>query len=529
MNDRQQRTLYQWFEESALRHPGLPALEIGDEVLTYGELRSLALTLADRIARKHGSPPARVALAATRSVAAYAGYLAIQRLGASIVPLNPGHPAQRNLDIAQRAGVAVALVDPRSAGIFALLPERHRPTVVELDEEERADGHLTDVLEESLPPVPDDPDGEAYLLFTSGSTGQPKGVPIRHRNASSYLTHTIERYEVAPGARLTQTFGLTFDAHLFDLFGVWGGGATLVAPLAAELYDPVEFIVNRRLTHWFSVPSVVREAQRLGNLPLGRAVTLRHSMFGAEPLTAQHAELWRAVAPNSQIHNVYGPTELTVCVTNHGLSGPSSSWPEFTHGTVPIGVAFPRMELVLLDADGLAADEGELCVRGPQRFDGYLDPRENTGRFVSYEADGGPAVSYDGSGAMTDRHWYRTGDQVRRENGLYVHLGRLDQQVKVRGVRMELGEAEAAVRRHPHVIDAAVLALPGPDGETGLVAAYAGREVDPERFDAWLRELLPLHMVPATLTHLPGGLPLNDNGKTDRKALARILDTTEGS
>ncbi|MFB7253201.1 AMP-binding protein [Streptomyces nojiriensis] len=529
MNDRQQRTLYQWFEESALRHPGLPALEIGDEVLTYGEVRALALTLADRIAAKHGSLPARVALAATRSVAAYAGYLAIQRLGAAVVPLNPDYPAQRNLDIAQRAGVEVALVDTRSAGLFTRLPERHRPTVLGLDEDERVSAAATDVLERSLPPVPDDPDREAYLLFTSGSTGQPKGVPIRHRNTSLFLAHNIERYEIAPGARLTQTFGLTFDASVIDLFATWGGGATLVVPLAADLYRPVDFIVERELTHWFSVPSVIREAQRLGNLPLGRAVNLRHSMFGAEPVTAQHAELWRAVAPNAVIHNVYGPTELTVCCINHGLSGPSTDWPESSNGTVPIGVPFPGNEMVLLDADGLAADEGELCVRGAQRFGGYLDPRENAGRFVSYEPDAGPAEGYDGSTALTDRHWYRTGDRVRRENGLYVHWGRLDQQVKVRGFRIELGEVEAAVHRHPHVIDAAVLALPGPDGETELVGAYAGREVDPERFDAWLRELLPLHMVPATLVHLPGGLPLNDNGKTDRKALARILDTTEGS
>ncbi|MFG2641337.1 AMP-binding protein [Streptomyces sp. NPDC048370] len=529
MNQRQPRTLYQLFEESALRHPDLPALEIGDEVLTYGELRALALTLADRIARKHGSLPTRVALAAHRTVAAYAGYLAVQRLGAGVVPLNPDYPEQRNLDIAQRAGAEVALVAGRTAELFARLPERHRPTVLELDEAERAEGAAVDVLERSLPAVPTDVDREAYLLFTSGSTGQPKGVPIRHRHAAAYLAHTIARYEVAPGARLTQTFGLTFDAHLFDLFGTWGGGGTLVVPLAADLFRPVDFIVERRLTHWFSVPSVVREAQRLGNLPPGRAVTLKHSMFGAEPVTAQHAELWRAVAPHARIHNVYGPTELTVCCTNHGLDGDSSQWPAFSNGTVPIGVAFPEMELVLLDEDGLPADEGELCARGPQRFDGYLDPRENAGRFLSYEEGAGPAVGYDGRTELTDRHWYRTGDRVRRENGLLVHCGRLDQQVKVRGFRVELGEVEAAMHRHPYVIDAAVLALPGADGETELLAAYAGREVEPARFDAWLREVLPLHMVPGTLTHLAGGLPLNDNGKTDRKALARILGTSEGS
>lgn len=520
-----QLTFYQRFENSALRLPDRPALEIGAEVLTYAELRALALTLAERIVRKHGGVPRRVALVASRSVAAYAGYLAIQRLGAGVLPLNPDHPQQRNLDVAQRAGVEAALVDSRSAGLFQALPERYRPTVLELDDAERA---ATAPLGDGLPPVPDDLDAEAYILFTSGSTGQPKGVPILQRNFSPFLNHNIPRFGIQPGSRLSGVFGLTFDAHAFDLFATWGGGGTLVVPTAAELYRPVEFIVERELTHWFSVPSVIREAQRLGNMPLGRAVTLRHSIFGAEPVTRQHVELWREVAPHTEIHNVYGPTELALCCTNHLLTGPSSDWPEYAGGTVPIGVIYPHMEGVLLDEDGLPAEQGELCVRGPQRFDGYLDPRENAGRFLSYEEGEGPAVVYDGSGPLTDRHWYRTGDRIRREDGVLIHCGRLDQQVKLRGHRVEIGEVEAVLRRHPYVVDVAVVAVTAEDGETELAAAYAGREVEPAAFDAWLRDQMPLHMVPARI-RLLDGLPLNDNGKTDRIALARILGTREGS
>jgi acyl-coenzyme A synthetase/AMP-(fatty) acid ligase len=178
------------------------------------------------------------------------------------------------------------------------------------------------------------------------------------------------------------------------------------------------------------------------------------------------------------------------------------------------------MEGVLLDEDGRSAAEGELCVRGPQRFDGYLDPRENGGRFVAYE-DGGTATVYDGGSPLTDRHWYRTGDRIRWEDGAMVHCGRLDQQVKLRGHRVEIGEVEAVLHRHPGVADAAVVAVAGA-GETELAAAYAGREIPAAEFDAWLREQLPLHMVPVRLLHLDK-LPLNDNGKTDRKELTRIL------
>ncbi|MFD3872119.1 AMP-binding protein [Streptomyces sp. NPDC058623] len=520
-----QRTLYQWFENTALRLPNHPALEIGTEVLTYAQLRATALTLAEQLVRKHGGVPRRVALVASRTVAAYAGYLAIQRLGASVVPLNPDHPEPRNLDVAQRAGIEAALVDATSGGLFQLLPERYRPTVLELSDDDRAG---TDPLGTGLPPVPDALNSEAYLIFTSGSTGQPKGVPILHRHVSPYLSYNISRYEMAPGCRHSQAYGLTFDVHCYDLFVTWGGGGTLVVPSVQELYRPVDFIVERELTHWSSVPSVVREAQRLGHVPLGRAVTLRHSSFGAEPVTREHVTLWREVAPHSQIHNAYGPTEVAIGCVNHLLSGPSSNWPEHTGGTVPIGVVYPHMEAALLGEDGLPAEEGELCVRGPQRFDGYLDPRENAGRFLVYEKGEGPAVVYDGSGPLTGRHWYRTGDRVRREGEVMVHCGRLDQQVKVRGHRVEIGEVEAVLRRHPHVVDVAVVPLPAEHGETELVAAYAGREVEPAAFDAWLRDQVPLHMVPSRI-RLMDGLPLNDNGKTDRNALARILGTRERS
>ncbi|MFG2330903.1 AMP-binding protein [Streptomyces sp. NPDC048604] len=520
-----QRTLYRWFETAALSLPDHPALEIGDRVVTYAQLRAMALTLAERLVHKHGGVPRRVALVASRTVAAYAGYLAVQRLGASVVPLNPDHPEPRNLDVAQRAGVEAALVDVRSDGLFRLLPERYRPTVLELSDDDLSG---TEPLGTGLPPVPDDLDAEAYLIFTSGSTGQPKGVPIRHRHVSPYLAYNIARYELAPGCRHPQVYGLTFDVHCYDLFVTWGGGATLVVPSVEELFRPVDFIVDKGLTHWSSVPSVLREAQRLGHVPLGRAVTLRHTSFGAETVTRENVDLWREVAPHAQIHNAYGPTEVSIGCVNHRLTGPSSDWPAYEGGAVPIGTPYPHMEAVLLGEDGLPAADGELCLRGPQRFDGYLDPGENTGRFLTYEEGGGPAVVYDGSGPLTARHWYRTGDRVRREGEVLVHRGRLDQQVKVRGHRVEIGEVEAVFRRHPQVVDVAVVPVPAEGGETELAAAYAGREVEPEAFDAWLRDRVPLHMVPSRI-RLMDGLPLNDNGKTDRTALARILGTRETS
>lgn len=510
-------TFYQRFETSALRYPDRVALEIGDQAVTYAELRRMTLALAVGIVEKYGGRPGRIALVtASRTLAAYTGYLAIQRVGASVVPLNPQYPQQRNLDIAQRAGVEVALTDTAAASLFTALPERFRPIVLIME----ADRSAREPAAGVLPPVPCDLGQEAFMLFTSGSTGQPKGVPITQRNFSAYLNYNIPRYEVGPGSRLSQVFGLTFDAHAFDLFATWGGGGTLVVPSADDLFHPVDFIVERELTHWFSVPSVVRVAQQLGNLPLGRATSLRHSIFGAEPVTMKHVQLWRQVAPNSDIHNVYGPTELSLTCTEHRLTGDSAEWVAGANGTVPIGTMYRHMEGVLLDENGRPASEGELCVRGPQRFDGYLDPRENIGRFVSLHGDG-PAVLYDGNEPLTGAHWYRTGDRIRWEGGHMVHCGRLDHQVKIMGHRVEIGEVEAAMNRNPHVIECAVVAL-SVEGDTQLVAAYTGTELPREEIDIWLREHLPAHMVPARIQYLDR-IPLNENQKIDRKRLAELF------
>nr|WP_276571121.1 AMP-binding protein [Kibdelosporangium phytohabitans] len=324
--------------------------------MTYRELSDLADHVAGQLVARTGDVPRRVGLLAARTVLAYAGYLAIQRLGATVVPLNPSFPPARNATVAQMSAMDVVLTDQDTPAVP--VPVVHA---------RRADGPPP-----TLPASTACADDIAYILFTSGSTEAPKGVCIAHRNVTSYLSHVIPRYEAGPGARFSQFFELTFDPSVYDMFIAWGSGATLVVPTRGGLLSPVRFVNRARVTHWNSVPSVISLAHRMKALRPGGMPGLRWSMFCGEP-------------PN---------------------------------GTVPIGTPYPRLEHLVLD-------DGELCLRGPQRFPGYLDKADNTGRFLGEDEQ-----IHDGSTELTDAHWYRTGDRVTCCDGQLVHLGRIDHQVK---------------------------------------------------------------------------------------------------
>ncbi|GAA0279967.1 D-alanine--poly(phosphoribitol) ligase [Streptomyces polychromogenes] len=526
------RTLYEWFEQTASSYPDRPALDLpGEGPVSYRELRGAAERTAAALLRARGGPPARVALLAERSLGAYAGYLAVLSLGAAVVPLNPAVPAERNARIRALAGADAVLVDDPGSTVavaFAAATARDGagPVTVDLSVARHAAADGPGTPEGCGPARHPDSDAVAYVLFTSGSTGRPKGVPVRHRHIVPALEHHIARCELGPGSRLSHTYGLTFDPSVFDLFGAWGSGATLVVPGRQDLYRPVDHIVERGITHWDSVPSLVAVAAELGRLPLGRATGLRHSVFGGEAVTARHCELWRRVAPDSAIHNQYGPTELAVTCAVHTLPADRADWEVAANGTVPVGPVHAHLEHLVVDEHGRPAGEGELCVRGIQRFDGYLDPADNAGRFLR-TADDGRALPPGGDAeAVRPTDWYRTGDRVRRTGSGLLHLGRLDEQVKILGNRVELGEVEAALRELPGVETAAVVAV-AQGADLVLAAFYSGTPAPAAELARGLRARLPRYMVPQRVRHMDA-LPLNANGKIDRKRLSADAAPAEG-
>jgi amino acid adenylation domain-containing protein len=360
---------------------------------------------------------------------------------------------------------------------------------------------------------PDDRDAIAYLLFTSGSTGVPKGVKVAHRNVTAFVSYMAELYGITEHDRFSQMFQLTFDLSVFDMFVCWERGACLCCPTAKGLMNPGRFITDIEPTIWFSVPSTVAFMRHLGKLKPGAYPSLRWSLFCGEPLPLTSAEAWAQAAPNSIIENLYGPTELTIACTRYRYS-PQTASAHSEQGIVPIGDPYPGMAALVVD-DGLREVEpgetGELLMRGPQMSLGYLDDPEKT------------AIAFVVPAGQTDVH-YRTGDRVRRpkDERPMTHLGRLDFQVKVLGHRVELGEIEAVIREESGLPGVVAVGWPVTESGFGGIEAFVEGDIDVAQLRTRVATRLPDYMTPRRV-HAMARLPRNSSDKVDRQALTKWL------
>jgi amino acid adenylation domain-containing protein len=505
------RLLHSGFLRSAEQMPERVALVAQGKPLTYGELSRCARTLAATLQLIDMGDRRLTGVFADRSVTAFAGILGSLMAGHGYIPLNPNFPVAKTRQMLERAGCRTLIVDSAAEQqLPELLDGLTGVTVIAPD---RPDTALASAA--SWMPVEQSPDDLAYLLFTSGSTGAPKGVMVTHWNATHFVRSAVERYSITADDRLSQLFDTTFDLSVFDMFVAWQRGAMVCCPPRAALWNPAAFVREHRLTVWFSVPSTAMLMRRLGAVTPGAFPSLRWSLFCGEQLPVEVATSWAAAAPRSIVENLYGPTELTVACTAYRWD-PTSSPAECEAGVVPIGYPLPGMYAVIVDDD---LDEvgpgevGELLVSGPQRTPGYWqDERASHKVFARVNGSAEP--------------FYRTGDRVRRTpgGGPFRFVGRVDQQIKVHGYRVELGEVESRLLEIPGVQSAA--AVPWPItvfGAQGIAAFVAGQGIEPTEIRRVLNARLQGYAVPQTIQVLPA-LPLNANGKIDRGALASLLD-----
>ncbi|GJF31178.1 hypothetical protein KNE206_38780 [Kitasatospora sp. NE20-6] len=445
--------------------PDAVALVCGDVELTYRQLDVRANRFAHALIARGVGPERIVAVALPRSVESVVAVLGVLKAGAAYLPVDPAYPQAR----------------------IAFMLEDARPVLLVDDPAMVVGGDWPD----TDPEVALDVRHPAYVIYTSGSTGRPKGVVVSHTGVSSLVAAQVERLGVAPGSRVLQFTSPSFDASFWDLCSALLTGAALVlAPSEA----PLEALTDRRLdvTHVTLPPSALAAVES-AELTAGTLVV------AGEACPPELVDRW---APGRRMINAYGPTETTVCATMSDPLSPGT-------GTPPIGRPVAGFRVYVLDErlrivpPGVA---GELYVAGAGLARGYLNrPGPTAGRFLACPF--GPPGS----------RMYRTGDLVRRlGDGGLEYVGRADDQVKVRGFRVELGEIEAALAGHPAVARAAVLARD--DRLVGYVATRSDATVRPAELAAYLRDRLPDYLVPAVFVLLDT-LPLTPNGKLDRAVL----------
>lgn len=517
------------FLNSLRSYPERPALEVEGEPYTFEQLHQRAAGLAATLRRhRPEDEPPLTAVFAQRTITAFSGVLGALLRGHGYVPLSRALPPQRTRLMLDRSHAQAVVVDRASAQqLPAVLDGLDHPVLVLAPDHDdvgalssQLPGHT--VLGRSdlepaggVSPEPIDPRSLAYLLFTSGSTGTPKGVMVSHANVTGLMAVMADRYAITPSDRVSQTHELTFDVSVLDMFLAWERGACVCCPSQKSLITPGQWIRDTELSVWSSVPSTAILMRRLGMLKPRSFPSLRWSLFAGEPLPVQVADEWLAAAPDSTVENLYGPTEASIVCLGYRWD-PQTSHAEAEAGVIPIGSPLASMRARVVDSElrEVAPREvGELLICGPQVTPGYWEDLERT------------ATAFVTPPGSSDVH-YRTGDRVRRpaRGRPMTYLGRLDSQIKVRGVRIELGEVEAAVRDATGVD--AVVALGWPQtltGADGIIAFVGAADIDLEAARERLKARLPAQMLPREIRALER-MPLNANGKFDRQVLRRRLE-----
>jgi amino acid adenylation domain-containing protein len=483
----------------AARTPSAPAVIDGRGQVSYAALETRANRLAHLLRGAGAGPETPVGVCLPRSPDLVVALLGVWKAGAVYVPMDPDHPPERLRWVLSDTGAGLVVTERAVCEPLSHVDTR----LLCLD----SLGEQLDACPATAPDTRLTADSAAYVIYTSGSTGRPKGVVVSHAGIANRVMWTVDRHELGATDRVLQKTTLSFDAAGWEIFApLVSGGAVVLAPAGADR-DPgalLQAVARHGVTVLQVVPSLLR---LLVDEPGWDSCGSLRLLFSAgEPL---HAELCQRLWQRTQVQvwNTYGPTECAIDVTAQRVD------PAQPSGPVPIGRPIANMRALALDPDGEPVPvgvSGELCVGGVGVARGYLKlPGLTAERFVP-----------DPYGPPGSR-MYRTGDRVRwRGDGTLEYLARLDDQVKVNGVRVEPGEVESALSAHPQVRAAVVTAFTGVDGVSRLAAYVHSRngEIPADQLRRFLRGRLPDPFVPSVFVPMTG-FPLTPSGKVDRAAL----------
>jgi amino acid adenylation domain-containing protein len=507
-------TLRALLEHWAERSPGAVAVEDpAGRCVSYRELDALARGIARRLRAVGVRRGDRVGVCLPKSVNSLASLLGILQAGGAYVPVDASAPPERNRTIFADCEARAILTDEPGAAALAGGEASAIPLLVFPGEGAAGIGapwlaEAAAGADDAAPPAPED---LAYILYTSGSTGRPKGVVHTHASAMSFVRWCAEVFQPRPDDRFSSHAPFHFDLSILDLYVPMTAGARVVLVSEATGKDPhalARTIAERGITVWYSVPSILAILAQYGRLEQQDARALRLVLFAGEVFPVKHLRRLKALWPHPVYYNLYGPTETNVC-TYYRI--PDAVEEERT-APYPIGAACENCETAVLDEQGrpvATGEEGILHVRaGGPVMQGYWNLPEQTARAFRTDAEG--------------RRWYCTGDVVTCDaDGKHVYVGRRDRMVKRRGYRVELGEIEAALYRHPGVREAAVVSRGVEDGVA--IWAYLSAQGEPPsiiELKQFCARHLPSYMSPDRFVVL-GQLPRTSTDKVDYQALLR--------
>ncbi len=484
------------------------------EQVTYGELNRRANRLAHHLRNLGVKPESTVGLCLERSAEMLVAVLGVLKAGGSYVPIDPDLPTERKQFLLADAGIQVLVTEACYSSGFG----EFAGMMIRLD----ADAATIALGDESNPTPLATPSNRAYVIYTSGSTGQPKGVEIEHASIVNYTQCAAEQFRLTPADRVLQFASLSFDTSAEEIFPTLATGGTLVMRDASMSLAPAEFLAEcgRRGVTVLDLPTaywrqLTREA---ASQTLSLPGSIRLVIIGGERAAPEDVAVWQQLfGEGATLMNGYGPTEVTIVATfwTAPTQGP------ITSAETPIGRPIANAQAYVLDRQmqpvpiGVA---GELYIGGAGLARGYLNrPELTTQRFVPNPFRAGERL-------------YMTGDMVRfLPDGNLEYLNRADNQVKVRGFRVELGEIEAALTSHEQVRQCVVHPWSDPSGQTRLAAYLVcdGEVPDANALRSFLSRTLPDYMIPADFVSLPA-IPLSRNNKLDRKALPEPTVAQQG-
>jgi amino acid adenylation domain-containing protein len=511
--------------QAAERDPERLAVVDPRSALTYAQLERQSNQVAHTLREMGVQPGDRVGLFLPKSVEAIVGIYGIMKSGAAYVPLDPFAPAPRLAYITQNCGIHTLVTGREMGSVWGELHEAGSPVdrILVLNAEGEVAppagvrGLGLDAVvsaPQEAPPTAAISQDLAYILYTSGSTGQPKGVMLSHLNALTFVRWCHAYFGTTAADVFSCAAPLHFDLTILDIYvaALAGGGLVLVPPELSVFPMQVAALIEQHgITVWYSVPSVLTMLVLRGNLTTGRLPSLRHVIFAGEVFPTKHLRSLMRLLPHALFTNLYGPTETNVC-TYYRVP----ALPDDQTEPIPIGRAIDDVEVFAVTDDGRVAvpgEVGELYVRGTTVAYGYWGDQERTAR----------GFTVNPIGPAQDRT-YRTGDLVRQNtDGDYLFLGRRDHQIKSRGYRIEIGDIEASFYAHPDVSECAVIPIPDEVVGNRLKAFVVARTaaLTGDELARFCGTLLPKYMVPETIEFLPA-LPKTSTGKVDRQALHSV-------